>query len=72
MSWPLSGLHNNEEVTNTCQKEGKPREVIVLKNGFSQSATFKHIDKKLIGMKKCGRKREHSQTTMKTSASKCV
>ncbi len=40
-------------IIDTLHKEGKPQ---TKKNGCSQSAVSKHVNKKLSGRKKCGRK----------------
>ncbi len=44
-------------VIDTLHKEGKPQTFIAKEAGCSQSAVFKHVNRKLNGRKKCGRKR---------------
>ncbi len=44
-------------IIDTLQKEGKPQTFIAKEAGCSQSAVFKHVNRKLSGRKKCGRKR---------------
>ncbi len=44
-------------IINTLHKEGKPQTFIAKKAGCSQSAVSKHVNRKLSGRKKCGRKR---------------
>ncbi len=44
-------------ITDTLHKEGKPQTLIAKEAGCSQSAVFKHVNRKLSGRKKCGRKR---------------
>ncbi|CAJ0961194.1 unnamed protein product [Ranitomeya imitator] len=45
-------------VIDTLHKEGKPQKVVIAKEaGCSQSAVSKHINGKLSGRQKCGRKR---------------
>ncbi len=41
----------------TLHKEGEPQTFITKEAGFSQCAVSKHVNKKLRGRKKCGRKR---------------
>ncbi len=43
--------------TNTLHKEGKPQTFIAKEAGCSQSAVSKHVNRKLSGRKKRGRKR---------------
>ncbi len=43
-------------IINTLHKEGKPQTFIAKEAGFSQSAVSKHVNRKLSGRKKCGRK----------------
>ncbi len=43
-------------ITDTLHKEGKPQTLIAKEAGCSQSAVFKHVNRKLSGRKKCGRK----------------
>ncbi len=42
---------------DTLHREGKPQTFIAKKAGCSQSAVSKHVNRKLSGSKKCGRKR---------------
>ncbi len=42
---------------DTLHKEGKPQSLITKEAGCSQSAVFKHVNRKLSGRKKCERKR---------------
>ncbi len=44
-------------IINTLHKEGKPQTFIAKETGCSQSAVSKHVNRKLSGRKKCGRKR---------------
>uniref|UniRef100_A0A9J8AZI2 Transposase Tc1-like domain-containing protein n=1 Tax=Cyprinus carpio carpio TaxID=630221 RepID=A0A9J8AZI2_CYPCA len=44
-------------VIDTLHKEGKPQTLIAKEAGCSQSAVSKHVNRKLSGRKKCGRKR---------------
>ncbi len=44
-------------IIDTLHKEGKPQTFIAKKAGCSQSAVSKHVNGKLSGRKKCGRKR---------------
>ncbi len=44
-------------IIDTLHKEGKPQTFIAKEAGCSQSAVSKHDNRKLIGRKKCGRKR---------------
>ena len=44
-------------IIDTLHKEGKPQKVIAKEVGYSQSAVSKHINRKLSGRAKCGRKR---------------
>ncbi len=44
-------------IIDTLHKEGKPQTFIAKEAGCSQSAVSKHVNRKLSGMKKCGRKR---------------
>ncbi len=44
-------------IINTLHKEGKTQTFIAKEAGCSQSAVSKHVNRKLSGMKKCGRKR---------------
>ncbi len=51
-------------IINTLHKEGKPQTFIAKEAGCSQSAVSKHVNRKLSGREKCGRKicttnREH-------------
>ena len=43
-------------IIDTLHKEGKPQKVIAKEIGCSQSAVSKHINRKLSGRAKCGRK----------------
>ncbi|KAL0147320.1 hypothetical protein M9458_057377 [Cirrhinus mrigala] len=44
-------------IIDTLHKEGKPQTLIAKEAGCSQSAVSKHVNRKLSGRKKCGRKR---------------
>ncbi len=44
-------------IIDALHKEGKPQTLIAKEAGFSQSAVSKHVNIKLSGRKKCGRKR---------------
>ncbi len=44
-------------IIDTLHKEGKPKTLIVKEAGYSQSAVFKHVNRKFSGRKRCGRKR---------------
>ncbi len=44
-------------IIDTLHKEGKPQTLIAKEAGCSQSALSKHVNRKLSGRKKCGRKR---------------
>ncbi len=44
-------------IIDTLHKEGKPQTFIAKEAGCSQSAVSKHVNIKLSGRKKCGRKR---------------
>ncbi len=44
-------------IIDTLHKEGKPQRCIAKEAGCSQSAVSKHVNRKLSGRKKCGRKR---------------
>ncbi len=44
-------------IIDTLHKEGKTQTFIAKEVGFSQSAVSKHVNRKLSGRKKCGRKR---------------
>ncbi len=44
-------------IIDTLNKEGKPQTFIAKEAGCSQSAVSKHVNRKLSGRKKCGRKR---------------
>ncbi len=44
-------------IIDTLHKEGKPQTLIAKEAGCSQSAVSKHVNSKLSGRKKCGRKR---------------
>ncbi len=43
-------------IIDTLHKEGKPQTFITKEAGCSQSAVSKHVNRKLSGRKKCGRK----------------
>ncbi len=43
-------------IIDTLHKEGKPQTLIAKEAGYSQSAVSKHVNRKLSGRKKCGRK----------------
>ncbi len=43
-------------ITDTLHKEGKPHTLIAKEAGCSESAVSKHVNRKLSGRKKCGRK----------------
>ncbi|KAI2645520.1 Transposable element Tcb1 transposase [Labeo rohita] len=43
-------------IIHTLHKEGKPQTFIAKESGCSQSAVSKHVNRKLSGRKKCGRK----------------
>ncbi len=43
-------------IIDTLHKEGKPQTFIVKEADCSQSAVSKHVNRKLSGRKKCGRK----------------
>ena len=43
-------------IIDTLNMEGKPQKVIAKEDGCSQSAVSKHINRKLSGREKCGRK----------------
>ncbi len=43
-------------IIETLHKEGKPETLIAKEAGCSQSAVSKHVNRKLSGWKKCGRK----------------
>ncbi|KAI2660861.1 Transposable element Tc1 transposase [Labeo rohita] len=44
-------------IIDTLHKEGKPQTFIAKEDGRSQSAVSKHVNRKLSGREKCGRKR---------------
>ncbi len=44
-------------IIDTLDKEGKPQTLIAKEAGCSQSAVSKHVNRKLSGRKKCGRRR---------------
>ncbi len=44
-------------IIDTLHKEGKPQTFTAKEAGCSQSAVSKHVNRKLSGRKKCGRKR---------------
>ncbi len=53
-------------IIDTLHKEGKPQTFIAKEAGCSQSAVSKHVNRKLSGRKKCGRK--DAQPTERTAA----
>ncbi len=53
-------------IIDTLHKEGKPQTCIAKEAGCSQSAVSKHVNRKLNGKKKCGRK--DAQPTERTAA----
>ncbi len=53
-------------IIDTLHKEGKPQTLIAKEAGCSQSAVSKHVNRKLSGRKKCGRKRK--RPTERTAA----
>ncbi len=57
-------------IIDTLHKEGKPQTVIAKEAGCSQSAVFKHVNRKLSGRKKCGRTAnvEDAQPTERNAA----
>ena len=65
LSGCFSRIHNHGEdltvvqkaIIDTLHKEGKPQKVIAKEVGCSQSAVSKHINRKLSGRAKSGRKR---------------
>ncbi len=44
-------------INDTLHKEGKPQTFITKEAGCLQNAVSKHVNRKLSGRKKCGRKR---------------
>ncbi len=44
-------------IIDTLHKKGKPQTFIAIEAGCSQSAVSKHVNRKLSGREKCGRKR---------------
>ncbi len=48
-------------IIDNLHKESKPQTFIAKEAGCSQSAVFKHVNRKLSERKKCGRKRMHNQ-----------
>ncbi len=48
-------------IINTLHNEGKPQTLIAKEAGCSQSAVSKHVNRKLSGRKKCGRKKMLNQ-----------
>ncbi len=52
-------------IIDTLHKEGKPQTFIAKEAGCSQSAVSKHVNRKLSGRKKCGRK--DAQPTERTA-----
>ncbi len=48
-------------IIDTLHKEDKPQTFIAKEAGCSQSAVSKHVNRKLSGRKKCGRKTMHNQ-----------
>ncbi len=53
-------------IIDTLHKEGKPQTFIAKEAGCSQSPVSKHVNRKLSGRKKCGRK--SAQPTKRTAA----
>ncbi len=53
-------------IIDTLHKEGKPQTFIAKEAGCSQSAVSKHVNRKLSGRKKCGKK--DAQPTERTAA----
>ncbi len=47
----------NTNIGGYLHKEGKPQTFVAKEAGCSQSAVSKHVNRKLSGKKKCGRKR---------------
>ncbi len=43
-------------IIDTRHKEGKPQKMIYKEAGFSQNAVSKHVNRKLSGREKCGKK----------------
>ncbi len=50
-------------IIDTLHKEGKPQTFIAKEAGCSQSAVSKHVNRKLSGRKKCGRKTTRRRRT---------
>ncbi len=48
-------------IIDTLHKEGKPQTLIAKEAGCSQSVVSKHVNRKLSGRKKCGKKKMHNQ-----------
>ncbi len=48
-------------IIDTLHKEGKPQILIAKEAGCSQSAVSKHVNRKLSGRKKCGKKKMQNQ-----------
>ncbi len=46
-----------QTIIDTLHKEGNPQTLIAKEAGCSQSAVSKHVNRKLSGREKCGRKR---------------
>ncbi len=44
-------------IIDTLHNEGKPQTLIAKETGCSQSTVSKHVNRRLSGRKKCGRKR---------------
>ncbi len=53
-------------IIDTLHKEDKPQTFIAKEAGCSQSAVYKHVNRKLSGRKKCGRKSVEEQDTQST------
>ncbi len=57
LGYTIMGKTDLKKIINTLNKEGKPQTFIAKEAGCSQSAVSKHVNRKLSGKKKCGRKR---------------
>ncbi len=44
-------------IIDIIHKKGKPQTFIAKEAGCSQSAVYKYVNRKVSGMKKCGRKK---------------
>ncbi len=58
-------------IIDTLHKEGKPQTFIAKEDDCSQSAVSKHVNRKLSGRKKCGRKKMHNQPREPQSYEDC-